>query len=160
MGVLSIPVRVTDEKELYDPFDPTGLSLSSALSSYLQDALEDRRIGKSVALELYTSLDIDIERFSKAYSAFIEKLVDRNRRSRIRERLNAMRLLGIGISFILIGIFFSSCMDQVVAAIISTIGSFAVWEASAVWIQVLPRMRVKERILESMAKAEIRRVYP
>lgn len=66
------------------------------------------------------------------------------------------RLLGIGVLFIVLGILIAGQVNSVMAAIISTIGSFSVWEASAVWIETLPSLRKKERLLRRLAEAEIR----
>ena len=47
-------------------------------------------------------------------------------------------------------------MGGVTAAIVSTIGSFAIWEAAAAWIEEMPQIRVRSRILTLLAEAEIR----
>ena len=62
----------------------------------------------------------------------------------------------IGAIFIVIGIAFAPKMNEVAAAIISTIGSFSVWEASAQWIEALPALRKKDRILGMLSGAEFR----
>ena len=73
-----------------------------------------------------------------------------------RSRANSIRLLIIGILFIVIGISSSNHVNPVIAAIVSTIGSFSVWEASAEWIETLPALRKKEKVLKRIADAEIR----
>ena len=47
-------------------------------------------------------------------------------------------------------------LPLIIAAIISTIGSFSVWEASAKWIETLPELKKKERILNLLSEAEMR----
>ena len=46
-------------------------------------------------------------------------------------------------------------MGEVAAAIVSTVGSFAIWEASAVWIEEMPAIAARERILARLKEAEI-----
>ena len=73
----------------------------------------------------------------------------------MRKTAGALRLLGIGVAFVLIGIAFSRSMGEVAAAIVSTIGSFSIWEASAVLIEEMPVIAARERILAMLGEAEI-----
>ena len=152
---LVIPVHVDDERMLYDSLDPSGLRLSDSFISYLQDFIEDRKPGESVRLELTGNTMMDTERFRKSYQMCVEKLQRRNRRERVKQSANAVRLLVIGIAFVLIGIAFTRNMGEVIAAIVSTVGSFSIWEASAIWIEAIPEITAKGRILVSLRKAQI-----
>lgn len=67
-----------------------------------------------------------------------------------------VRLLLIGVLFIIIGILSGNHMPAIASAIISTIGSFAVWEASAIWIETLPVLRKRERVLNMLAGSGFR----
>lgn len=154
-GTFVIPISVADEQDLYEGFDPSGLTLSEALKGYLSDFMEDRKLGDSVCLEMTSKHPLDMDRFRQAYGQHIEKLRQRSRRELRRQMVNALRLLGIGIVFVLIGILFASAMGEVTAAIVSTIGSFAIWEAAAVWIEEMPLIKAKERILLRLAEADI-----
>jgi len=152
---LVIPICVDDERALYDEFDPENQRLSDAFKGYLEDFIEDRKPGEDVRLALTCSNGFDMERFRRAYRMHIDKLRRRNRRNRVRKTASALRLLGIGVAFVLIGIAFSRSMGEVVAAIVSTIGSFSIWEASAVWIEEMPVIVARERILVMLGEAEI-----
>ncbi len=156
MGEFIIPVKVMEEKDLFTEFDPSGLSFSSDLAEYMVDYVEDRKLGERVCIEIQSTTEPDMERFIKAFLLFVEKYSKRNRREIIRNRMNSVRLFVIGIIFIVIGIVSANQINSVIAAIISTIGSFSVWEASAVWIEILPELRKKERLLNMFAEAEIR----
>ncbi|WP_139187601.1 hypothetical protein [Sarcina sp. DSM 11001] len=61
----------------------------------------------------------------------------------------------IGILFILVGLVSASQIREIPTVVISTIGSFSVWEASAECIEVLPSLLKKDRILRRMADARI-----
>ncbi len=156
MSDFIIPLSIQDEQTLYSSFDPSGLSLSSEITDYLSDYIEERRLGERVCLEVTTDSTFDTERFRKAYLLFMQKQQRRNRREIVSCNLNAVRLLLIGIIFIVIGIVFAPKMKEIIAAIISTIGSFSVWEASAHWIEALPELRKKERVLNLLSEAEMR----
>ena len=152
---LVIPVCVDDERALYDEFDPAAQRLSDAFKGYLEDYIEDRRPGEGVRLALTCSKGFDMEHFRRAYRLHINRLYRRNRRDRVRKTASALRLLGIGVAFVLIGIAFSRSMGEVVAAIVSTVGSFSIWEASAVWIEEMPVIAARERVLAMLGEAEI-----
>ncbi len=156
MGEFIIPINVGEEKDMYTEYDPSGLSFSSNLTDYLSDYVEDRKLGERVCVEIRSDAEPDMEKIRKAFLLFIEKLSRRNRREIRRNQVNSMRLLLIGILFIVIGIVSASRINSVAAAIISTIGSFSVWEASAVWIETLPSLKKRERLLNMFAEAEIR----
>lgn len=155
---LVIPICVDDGRALYDEFDPADQRLSDAFKDYLEDFIEDRKPGEGVRLELTCSNGFDMERFRRAYRLHIDKLRQRNRRQRARRTASALRLLGIGVTFVLIGITFTKNMGEVVAAIVSTVGSFSIWEASAVWIEEMPMITARERVLAMLGDAEIVRV--
>ena len=59
------------------------------------------------------------------------------------------------IAFVLIGVAFSHTMGEVTAAIVSTIGSFAIWEAAAIWIEEMPVIAAMDRFLALPGDAEI-----
>lgn len=151
-----IPIQVQDEPSLYSPFDPSGLSLSEELTAYLNDYVEDRRLGEKVCFELHTRGEIGAERFRKACLVYLQKLQKRNKREIVKCSAGALRLLLIGVAFILLGLVLAPKLNEVLAAIVSTIGSFSVWEASAQWIEVLPALRKKDRILTLLSDAEFK----
>ena len=96
-----------------------------------------------------------MERFRKAYSTFLERLIERNRKEANRFKIDSVRLLITGIIFVAAGILLSGLINQVLAVIISTIGSFSIWEASAVWIKTLPNLRAKRLLMKKLASAKI-----
>ncbi len=151
-----IPVYIKGENELYSEFDPAGQALSSSLREYLSDCLEDRGFMENVILVLHSPELLDMNRFKNAYVAFLEKLISRNKKEMIKYKTDSFRLLIIGVVFIANGILLNGHIDQVFSVIISTIGSFSVWEASAVWIKMLPSLRKRGLLFKKLSKAEIR----
>lgn len=72
--------------------------------------------------------------------------------------LSAVQLLLIGILFILIGLAFAPKLKEVIAAIISTVCSFSIWEAAAEWIETFPALIRKEKVLNVLEKAAFRTI--
>lgn len=158
MSEFVIPIRIRDEQALYAPFDPAGLSFSGKFTDYLSGAIPDRKPGERVLFEITSDGPFDGERFQNAYALLISTLRRRNRRDMAKCHLSAVRLLLIGILFIMIGLALAPKLKEILAAIISTIGSFSVWEAAARWIETLPALIRKEKVLNVLEKAAIRTI--
>ena len=156
MDTFCIPIKVTDEEDLYDGFCPSGLAFSGELVAYLEDYLIDRRIGENVCLELQAAQPPDMARFRDACHAYLEKLTQRNKRAIRQSDLRALAALLLGVVFISLGYTFSGRVDSITAEIISAVGSFSLWAAIAIYLETLPTLRYKEKILKVFSKAEIR----
>lgn len=155
MNEFAIPLCVRDESSLYASFDPSGLKFSSELADYLEDYAQDRLPGEKVCVRITAETEPDMGRFETAYKGFFRQLTVRNRREMLKSNLRALRLLVIGILFIILGLACAAWIKEVPAAVISTIGSFSVWEASAEWIETLPVLRKRDRILKILSDAGI-----
>ncbi len=156
MNTFCIPIKVEDENDLYDRFLPSGLSFSGDLTAYLEDYLEDRRLGESVTLELQASQMPDMEHFRKTFHVFVEKLIERNRRKIRLADWKAILFQVMGISFVGIGLVLSGRVDTIADEIISAVGSFAMWSAASTFIETLPTLRLEQTRLKLFSKAEIR----
>ena len=156
MYKLCIPIKVEDENDLYDRFLPSALSFSGELRSYLEDYLEDRKLGERVCLELQAPQTLDLEHFRKTFHVFMEKLIERNKRDIRLADLKAVLFLILGMAFVTIGIALAGVVDSLVAEIISAVGSFALWGAISTFLETLPTLRVLKKRLELFSKAEIR----
>ena len=156
MNTFCIPIRVDDEADLYDKFLPSGLSFSGELVDYLTDYIEDRKIGEKVCIELHAA-EPDMERFRNTYTAYIEKLIHRNKRETAKIDLQAIMSLALGILFVVAGFTLADRIDRIATEILAAGGSFALWGAIAAFLETLPTLRYKTKLLQQVAlKAEIR----
>ena len=156
MKTFCIPIRVDDEGDLYDKFLPSGLSFSGELVDYLTDYIEDRKTGEKIRIELHASKEPDMERFRNTYTAYIQKRIQRNKRETHKVDLQAIMFLGLGIAFVVIGFALADKIDRIATEILAAGGSFALWGAIAAFLETLPTLRYKTKLLEQVAlKAEI-----
>ena len=102
--MFAIPVSIGSEADLYEPFDPAGKTLSTGLRDYLESFVEDREMGQEVRLELVSAAPVDLDRFDSAYRMHVDVLIRRCRARRAKRTANALRLLGIGIAFVVAGV--------------------------------------------------------
>lgn len=157
MKTFCIPIKVDDEADLYDKFLPSGLSFSGELVDYLTDYIEDRKIGEKVCIELHAAAEPDMERFRNTYTAYIEKLIHRNKRETAKIDLQAIMSLALGILFVVAGFTLADRIDRIATEILAAGGSFALWGAIAAFLETLPTLRHKTKLLQQVAlKAEIR----
>ena len=150
-----IRVKIDREEDLYCGFDESGLTLSNDVLAYITKALEGLDRGEKLRLCFVSALDLDEERLETAiarYMASVEQGVKRRKHS---SWLNSLRLLFIGVVFVVLGLALQGKMGAVAAAIVSTIGSFSVWEAANVWIQEFPAIRAKERAVAFLQQSRL-----
>ena len=153
--MFEIRVKIDREEDLYCGFDEAGLTLNDDVLVYITKALEGRSKGERLRLCFVSGLDLDEDRLERAigqYMRSVERSVKKLKRS---SWLNSLRLLAIGVIFIVLGIVFTDRMGAVAAAIVSTIGSFSVWEAANVWIQEFPAIRARERAVSFLKQSEL-----
>ena len=153
--MFTIPISVGSEADLYEPFDPAGNTLSAGLREYLESFVEEREVGQEVCLELVSAVPVDLGRFDKAYRTHVDALIRRCKTRRAKRSANAFRLLCIGIAFVVAGLALTGKVGPVPAAIISTIGSFSIWEAAAIWLEDIPSFRKRERVLGVYRRAQV-----
>ncbi len=142
-----ITVHVEDERDLYNSFDSSRETLSDDFVSYLEGHLEDRKLAESVTLTIESDGKVDEKQLEKAMDIFLaEKTKSLNKEKRIK-RWESIRLVLIGCIFVLVGVAFADKLSSVIAAIVSTIGSFSIWEASNIWIREIPDLRMKKALI-------------
>lgn len=153
--MFEIRVKITREADLYCSFDESGLMLSDDVLAYISKALEGMRPGEKLRLCFVSTLDLDEGRLEKAIGRYMGSLDRSVKRQKKSNWLNSLRLLAIGVFFIILGLVGENKMGAVAAAIVSTIGSFSVWEAANVWIQEFPAIRAKERAIAFLKQSEL-----
>ena len=153
--MFEIRVKIDREEDLYCGFDEAGATLNDDVLAYITKALEGRQRGDKLRLCFVSALDLDEGRLENAIAQYMQSVERSVRRLKRSSWLNSLRLLAIGVIFIILGLVFTDKMGAVAAAIVSTIGSFSVWEAANVWIQEFPAIRAKERAVSFLKQSEL-----
>ncbi len=150
-----ITIHVEDEKDLYNGFDPSKETLSDDFVSYLEGQLEDRKIGEHIQLNIESEKSIDSTQFEKAMDILLESRRKKLAKDRRLNKLESVRLMVIGCFFVVVGIVFADVFTSVVAAIISTIGSFSIWEACNIWIKEIPAIRLQSAMIKVLENYKV-----
>ncbi len=153
--MFEIRVKIDREEDLYCSFDEKGQTLSDEVLAYIISAMDGQRMGEQLRLSFVSTLDLNEERLEKAIQTYIDSVNISVKREKRSSWINSLRLLTIGVIFIVFGLVFTNRMGEVGAFIVSTIGSFSVWEAANVWIQEFPLIRRKEKAVSFLLNSQL-----
>ena len=154
MDRFEIKIKVNDESELYNSFDPEGLTLGEDILAYLTERYSEKGFGKKSVLT-FSGADVDAEHLKIALRHHIKAELDKVEKQKRLNIIKQLRLLLIGVVFIAAGIFFSGRSDSVPIEILSIVGSFSVWEAANIWIVENPTLKMRKRLLTHLLEADI-----
>ena len=150
-----INVAISDEHELYNPFDPDGMVLNDDFLAYVLGRYGEKHIKERPVLRIISQTPIDEQKLRQALDRHLASEIQLNRKERCRDYLQQLRLLGIGLAFVAWGIYLMSRFNSVVHEVISIVGSFAVWEAASIWIVQNPRRKIRHRLLERQQQVRL-----
>ena len=70
--------------------------------------------------------------------------------------MKQVRMFAIGLAFIAIWLLVKTITNVLIVEILSIIGSFAIWEASNIWIVEKPNIRLKRHRLRRLMDTEVK----
>ncbi len=127
-------VNIKDESELYNSFDKFEETLSEDLISYVNSKEEITSIKEREDIEIISTQKIDEEKFKKAFEKYCdEQLLIIKRKQKIN-RTKQFWMLVIGIVFIIFSLVLANKINIITLEIVSTIGSFSIWESANSWL--------------------------
>ena len=126
--------KINSENDLYNPFDKFEETLSEDLISYINNKSEVASINQKEDIEIISSEKIDENKFKKSFEKYCnEQLILINRQQMIN-RTKQLGMLIVGIIFIMFSILLTDKINIIILEIISTIGSFSIWESANSWL--------------------------
>ena len=146
MAKRDIYLKIRSEEDLYDPFDPTRRTLSEGLKSYITNKLIELSAFDEAVIHVTSDIDIDHEHIRIMIADIVEKERASLNSDRKKNFFNQIRLLVIGVIFVVISVILEVKAGAVWYTILSTIGAFSIWEASSIWIIENPKLRMKRRV--------------
>lgn len=152
---MKIEINVTDEAELYNGFDKEGKTLSDGVISYIKDKSALMPVTERIEIELASNAPLDREKFIAAFGRFVQNegvLLEKEK------KLNAVRqvwLMVIGVIFIGLSVSLSFLFNNIALQIISTIGSFALWEAAGSWLLRRKEINLNKRKLTRLSVDDV-----
>ena len=150
-------VKINNESELYNTFDKFDETLSEDLISYINNKSQVFSLRNNEPIEIISFMKIDENKFNNAFQKYCnEQLLLVNRRQKLNTTKEIWLLL-IGIIFIIFSITLTNKINVIILNIISTIGSFSIWEASNSWL--LESKNIKFNKIKTMRLKDIKIEY-
>lgn len=150
-----ILIKVEDEKELYNKFDESCNTISDEIITYIESQLSKKNVIDNLIIKISSKNYIDEEKIKKAFSKYINDKIEYNERKKRFNRVKQIRLFIIGIIFIGLSILIGAILESILYTIISTIGSFAIWEAANIWIVENMESKIEKGLLQNLLQTKI-----
>ena len=127
-------IKIDNEDELYNSFDKFEETLSEDLLSFINNKAEVASIKEKEEIEIISTNKIDENKFKKSFEKYCdEQLILVNRQQKIN-KTKQIGMLIVGIIFIIFSILLADKINIIILEIISTIGSFSIWESANSWL--------------------------
>lgn len=155
--IYEIKLKVRDESDLYNSFDPENEILSDEASSFLRKKFSENTFPfEKIELKIISEKSLNQERCKKNIKSYVENELNLLARQKKRSLIKQIWLLALGMFFIATWIFLESFTESVIATVVCIVGWFAVWEAANIWLVESPEMRIEKLKLQKMQKTEIK----
>ena len=154
--IFTIKISVSDESELYSPYDSERLTPNDEVIAYIAGKIPNRRYKQKTVLEITSANEVDRAQFKKALDFLVDTEEAANRIELQKTRLRQMFLVIVGIAFIALSFYLTRFDIKMIAEISSIIGTFSIWEATNIWLIESKRLYATRRRLEKMKDTEIR----
>lgn len=154
-----IQLRIHDESELYNSFDPSCTRISDEVYEYLKSFCTEfepkAHSHGPETIQVISDGPVDAERLKSAIRNAVKKDQAEFDRQLAFNHKQAMGgyLFGIGLSALGIGL--SILLDQVLLAIISFMGTQTFTDAFTIHTRLNPEIRRLKKMLDPFAKAEL-----
>ncbi len=152
-----IKLKIREESDLYNAFDPEKEILSDEVSSFLRKKFSENTFPlEKIELKIISEKPLDQNRCKKNIKSYVENELNLLSRQKKRSLVKQIWLLALGMFFIALWIFLESITESVIATVVCIVGWFAVWEAANIWLVESPEMRIEKLRLQKMQKTEIK----
>ena len=151
-----IQLNIENEEQLYNSFDKFNNTLSDDVYSYINNRIEFTNITDKIEIKINSNEKIDSDHFIQVYNAYIDEQLKLAQKESKFNTTKQIWLLGIGILFIIFSLLFSEKINVIVLEIISTIGSFSIWESANSWLIERKIIKGKKIRLRRLKNAEIK----
>ena len=125
-----IQLNVENENDLYNSFDKFNNSLSDDVYSYINNKTDFSHITDTIKINISSKNKIDNKKFVNAYNKYINEQINLLKKESKFNTTKQIWLLCIGVLFIGFSLMLNDKINVILLEIISTIGSFSVWESA------------------------------
>ena len=147
-----IQLRIHDESDLYDSFDPSQTRINEKVYHYLKSFCTAAEYKKHFhdTLQIITGSPVDSDRFKAALQSAVKKDRDEFDNQLSINNKRAIWAYIVGVLLSAAGVAFSLITDQVLLAIISFFGTRTISDGIAIHTKINPDIKRLKRRLEPL----------
>lgn len=146
-----ILINIENETELLNKWD-SEKSFNEDFKSYIISKINEISNNEKINLIINNNNFIEQSLVEDIFFKWINKEIRNIQNKKVNNTKKQIKLLIIGILFIVISLYIEQTNNIVLFTVISTIGAFAVWEAASIWIIENPELRKNNKILNKINK--------
>ncbi len=146
-----IVINIENETELLNKWD-SEKSFNEDFKSYIISKINEISNNEKINLIINNNNFIEQSLVEDIFFKWINKEIRNIQNKKVNNTKKQIKLLIIGILFIVISLYIEQTNNIVLFTVISTIGAFAVWEAASIWIIENPELRKNNKILNKINK--------
>ena len=152
-----IQIRVHQESDLYNPYDPDQFRINEKLYLYLKSFCSEAQFEQHIhdTMQLITDCPIDGDKFKAAILDAVR--IDREEFDKLLS-INNRRAIWcyiVGLMLSVVGVAISLLADQVLLAIISFFGTLTISDGLAIHTKINPDIRRMRRRLAPLSDFEL-----
>ena len=137
----TIKLRIEEEKELYNHFDPDGTLLSEDVKTYVLSQVTEKPMPDPYTISIVSPAAVDEDRVRLAFKRWIAEEENAIKEGYKRNLFQQLWMFTVGVIFITLSLFLKEKVSVVWFTVLSTIGAYSMWEAASIWIIHNPRLR-------------------
>ena len=152
-----VQLRIKNESELYNHFDPFKERISDDVYHYLKSYCTELNSGKHPldVIRIITDEPIDGEHFKVCVQNAARRDLEEFDSQIARNKRLAFWEYVMGTLLSIVGVALSVILDQVLLAIISFFGSMSIGDAAATSAKVIPDIRRLKKLLDPFFSFEL-----
>ncbi len=145
-----IQLRIHDESELYNTYDPAQTMISDSVYHYLKSYCTDLESEKHLhdTLQVISDGPVNAGRFRQAVRLAVQRDMDEFDRQIAVNRRRAVYGYIFGILFSIAGITLSIFLNQILLALISFFGSMAIRDAVTIQTKLIPDIKHLKKLMD------------
>ena len=140
-----IDLVIEKEKDLYNPFD-LEKNLSEDVKTHIMKKAREKRL-TDVQIRIVYQEAVNEEDVRAAIFRWLDSAKEELKGKTRKNLVKMIWLFVFGIVVISLSIFLQSKINSLLFTIITTVGTFSIWEGANAWIIQGPDLRIQKRIL-------------
>ena len=152
-----VQLKIQNESELYNHFDPSLTRISEEVYRYLKTYCTELQSEKHPlnVIRIITEKPIDEDRFKKSVKNAVKRDLEEFDSQIARNKRMAFREYVMGILLSIAGVALSLILDQVLLAIISLFGTMAISDAVTISAKVNPDIKRLKKLLDPLLSFDL-----